>query len=86
MVDAYAIWRGIDAEFVAGALDGKDPNSPEPSANRHPAYLHAWEIARLELEGTVIPAHWSRKRAEHIEAGGDFYPYRRVGKETRDAS
>lgn len=78
-IDAYAIWQGIDAEFCAGALDGRDPNSPEPSANRHPAYRHAWEVARAETEGWVIPAAFSRKRASEIEEGGEFYPYTKGG-------
>ena len=74
-LDAYQIWSGIDAEFCAGYLDGKNPSTPEPSANRHPAYRHSWEVARLEIQGTPIPAAWSRDRAAHIHAGGDFYPY-----------
>ena len=72
---AYSIWSGIAAEFVAGMLDGKDSSTPEPTANRHPAYRHSWEVGRAEAEGWVIPAQWSRDRAAHIEAGGDFYPY-----------
>jgi len=77
MMDYYAI-----SEFVAGAFDGRDPESPAPSANRHPAYLHGWEVARAEREGWVIPAAWSRARAAHIEAGGEFYPYPTGSKET----
>jgi len=74
-MDAYAIWQGIDAEFVAGHMDGRDPHSPQPSANRHPAYLHSFEVARAEVEGWVIPAAWSRARVAAIEAGCEFYPY-----------
>lgn len=66
---------GIDAEFVAGMTDGRNLSTPEPSANRHPAYRHAWEVHRAEVEGWIIPADWSRQRAKHIEDGGDFYPY-----------
>ena len=75
--DAYAIWQGIDAEFVAGYTDGRDPSTPEPTANRHPAYRHSWEVGRGAREGWVIPAAWSRARIAHIEAGGEFYPYPR---------
>ena len=74
-IDAYSIWSGLTAEFCAGYLDGRDPSTPEPSANRHPAYLHSWEVGRAEIEGWVIPAAYSRARAAHIENGGDFYPY-----------
>lgn len=68
-------YSGIDAEFFAGYRDGYDPTTPEPSANRHAAYRHSWEVGRAEAEGWVIPAAWSRTRVAHIEAGGDFYPY-----------
>jgi len=71
--DPYAIWQGIDAEFVQGYLDGRDPSTPEPSANRHPAYRHSWEVGRAEADGTHLPAALSRARAAHIEAGGGFY-------------
>jgi len=73
--DPYAIWQGLDADFVAGYTDGRNPETPEPSANRHPAYRHSWEIGRGEIEGWLIPIEWSRKRVAHIEQGGDFYPY-----------
>lgn len=74
-LDAYAIWQGIDAEFCAGYLEGRELDTPEPNANRHPAYRHSWEIGRAEKKGRVIPASFSRKRAAEIEAGADFYPY-----------
>lgn len=70
------IWQGIDAEFVKGMEDGRDPNCPWPSENRHPAYRHAFDVHRAEIEGTPIPAALARDRAEHIEAGGDFYEIR----------
>lgn len=74
-IDPYAVWPGLDAEFAAGYLDGKNPDNPEPSENRHPAYKHSFEVARFEVMGKPIPAWWSRKRAEHIAVGGDFYPF-----------
>jgi hypothetical protein len=79
-LDAYAIWSGINAEFCAGYLEGRDPETPEPNANRHPAYRHSWEVGRAEKEGWVIPASFSRKRAAEIEAGGEFYPYAKLPK------
>lgn len=72
---AYSIWEGLDAEFAAGMMDGKDLTTPEPSANRHPAYRHSWEVGRAEAEGRPISAALSRARAAHIEAGGEFYPF-----------
>lgn len=62
-------------QFFEGYRDGYERDAPKPSGNRHPAYLHSWEIGRAEREGRVIPAAFSRKRAAHIEAGGDFYPF-----------
>jgi hypothetical protein len=79
-IDAYAIWEGLDAEFVAGSLDGRNPDSPEPSANRHPAYRHSWEVSRAEVNGKPIPAAFSRCRVAIIEAGGEFYPYDEQGR------
>lgn len=73
--EIHRVWHGIDAEFVAGAFDGRDLDSPEPSVNRHPAYRHAWEVARAEKTGHPIPARLSRARAGHIESGGDFYSF-----------
>lgn len=67
-------FQGTEAEFVRGYNDGTDPTTPEPSGNRHPAYRHSWEVGRSETGGWIIPAQWSRDRAAHIEAGGDFYP------------
>lgn len=74
-IDPYAIWLGLDAEFAAGYLDGKNPDNPEPSENRHPAYKHSFEVARAEAAGRPIPAWWARKRAAHITAGGGFYHF-----------
>ena len=38
-----------EAEMVAGYLDGRDPNSPEPSANRSASYRHGFEMGRNDL-------------------------------------
>lgn len=56
-----------DAEFRNGYVDGRDPDSPWPSDNRHPAYIHSFKVARAEIEGNPIPASISRQRAEEIE-------------------
>lgn len=55
-------------EFWEGYIDGRDPVSPEPSANRHPAYRHSFAVGRAELAGGPIPAAISRARAAIIEA------------------
>ena len=77
MSEDVPIFTGIDAAFYDGYRDGGDLSTPEAGPNQHPAYRHSWEVARAEKEGWVIPADWSRKRAAHIEAGGDFYPFPR---------
>lgn len=53
----------ITREFMDGYHDGRDTDTPEPSANRHPAYRHSWEIGRAEREGEPIPYQFSNKRA-----------------------
>ncbi len=70
-----ALFPGIDAHFCEGYDDGRNPDTPIPSANRHPAYRHSWEVGRAEIEGRTIPVHFSRARAALIEAGAAFYPF-----------
>lgn len=36
----------IDAECCEGYYDGRRPDSPEPSSNRHPAYIHGFRNGR----------------------------------------
>lgn len=74
-IDWQRIFPGIDAHFCEGYHDGRILDTPTPSANRHPAYRHSWEVGRAEIEGRPIPAYFSRTRAALIEAGGAFYPY-----------
>lgn len=38
-------------EMVAGYLDGRDPDAPEPSANRSASYRHGFANARDDLAG-----------------------------------
>lgn len=61
----------MDDDFIEGYLDGRDPNTPNPGENRSKAYLHSFNVGRVEINGTVIPAHVSRKAAQKIieEAG-----------------
>jgi len=63
-----SILSPIDREFIEGYFDGRDFDSPEPNANRHPAYRHSFEIGRAELAGRPIPAKIARERAAKIEA------------------
>jgi hypothetical protein len=57
----------LDREFVAGYFDGRDLDCPEPSDNRHPAYVHSFNVGRAEKLGNPIPAWLSRLRAQRIE-------------------
>lgn len=52
-----------DEEFNDGYRDGRDPTTPEPSANRSAPYRHSFAVGRAEIEGKPIPAHLSRERA-----------------------
>ena len=58
----------LDAEFVEGYIDGRNPDSLEPSDNRHPAYVHSFRVGRAELAGKPIAAAVSRAAAKAIEA------------------
>ena len=45
--DFHAIYPDpLDAEVAAGYYDGRRPDSPEPSGNRHPAYIHGFMNGR----------------------------------------
>lgn len=45
--DFHAIYPDpLDAECCNGYFDGRRPDSPEPSSNRHPAYIHGFENGR----------------------------------------
>ena len=61
----------LDAEFAEGYRDGRNPDCPEPSGNRHPAYVHSFNVGRAELAGKPIPASTSRKAAACLRAGGE---------------
>jgi hypothetical protein len=52
-----------DADFLEGYLDGRDPNAPEPSANRSHSYRHSFAVGRAELANDPIPACVSRLAA-----------------------
>lgn len=44
-----------DSEFVEGYRDGRNLDSPEPSANRSHRYRHSFAIGRAELANKPIP-------------------------------
>jgi hypothetical protein len=51
-------------EFVAGYLDGRNPDEPEPSANRSHSYRHSFAVGRAEIANKPIPAQAAREAAE----------------------
>lgn len=57
----------LDADFAEGYRDGRDRETPEPSANRSAAYRHSFEVGRAEVEGRPIRAAVSRVRAAEAE-------------------
>lgn len=56
-----------EQEFREGYFDGRDPDSPEPSANRSHCYRHSFGVGRAELAGRPITAAVSRERAAEAE-------------------
>jgi hypothetical protein len=55
-------------EFMDGYFDGRDPTSPEPSANRSHCYRHSFAVGRAEINGCPIAAAVSREHAAEAEA------------------
>lgn len=48
--DFHAIYPNpLDAECCNGYYDGRRINSPEPSSNRHPAYIHGFINGRDDI-------------------------------------
>ncbi len=48
--DFHAIYADpLDAEFCAGYYDGHRIDSPDPSSNRHPAYIHGFLNGRDDI-------------------------------------
>jgi hypothetical protein len=58
----------LSDEFLAGYLDGRDLDSPKPSANRSHCYRHSWAVGRNEVLGEEpIPAWRAREMARRAE-------------------
>ena len=55
-------------EFVEGYSDGRNPECPEPSANRSHSYRHSFAVGRAELKGNPIRAETARQKALEAEA------------------
>ena len=62
-----AMTEPTEDEFVKGYVDGRDPDCPEPSANRSACYRHSFKVGRAELAGKPILAWVSRDRAAIAE-------------------
>lgn len=56
----------LDREHLDGYFDGRDPDNPEPSANRSAAYRHSFAVARAELANRPRLAVLSRLAAGQI--------------------
>jgi hypothetical protein len=57
-----------DEDSFNGYLDGRDPNSPEPSSNRSWSYRHSFAVGRREIEGRHWDASTARRLAEIAQA------------------
>lgn len=55
----------MEDDFREGYRDGRDPDAPEPSANRSASYRHSFAVGRAELANNPIPAARSRIDAEN---------------------
>ena len=58
---------GADVEFQEGYRDGRDPDAPEPSANRSHAYRHSFAVGRAELAKRPIAVAVARVEAALAE-------------------
>jgi len=59
----------MESDFVQGYRDGRDRNSPPPSANRSAKYRHSFMVGRRELHGlNPIPYREAMRMAEQAEA------------------
>lgn len=52
----------LDAECCEGYYDGRRPDSPEPSSNRHPAYIHGFRNGRDDARITLRPESAQERR------------------------
>ena len=52
----------VDAECCAGYYDGRRKDSPEPSSNRHPAYIHGFLNGREDAGIRMRPETAQERR------------------------
>lgn len=66
----------MNDDMAQGYLDGRDPNAPEPSANRSASYRHGFMVGRNEIKsGPFRPlasfetvSHWAEQAAAQDRA------------------
>lgn len=46
--------RPANDDMIEGYRDGRDPDSPEPSANRSASYRHGHAVGRSEINRTRL--------------------------------
>jgi hypothetical protein len=54
----------LDAECAEGYYDGRRPISPEPSSNRHPAYIHGFRNGRDDAG--ITPRHETAEQRRRL--------------------
>ena len=68
-VNGIEITKGCsNDDYIEGYMDGRDPNSPEPSDNRSECYKHSFDIGRREGTGKHLKYDAAIKRAELAKA------------------
>jgi hypothetical protein len=65
--------RPANQEMVDGYLEGRDLDSPEPSANRSQSYKHGFMVGRGEKTGTLTQdAAYLREAADKAMDADDI--------------
>ena len=66
-IDWHSIYSDpLDAECCEGYNDGRRPDSPEPTSNRHPAYIHGFRNGRDDAG--IAPRHETAQQRREIWA------------------
>jgi len=64
--------KQAEDEMIEGYMDGRDPDSPEPSNNRSRAYRHGFQSGRDDLSKKPSALYEVRRaQAEEILREGD---------------
>jgi hypothetical protein len=64
-----------DEEMVAGYFDGRDPDSPAPSANRSASYRHGFQSGRDDLAKQPSARASVRRKMAADAIAADDTPY-----------